>query len=179
MNIQEGACYWPASEINRPQLLLGQQERRKHHRDQRPQKKKLGHFVFSTSKLRSGKQISFGRQFASVRKFALGLEACVRPVIRVRPDVCVWPGKSRLASKARLASRTMFHQQNDSPPANALTTSNPTSRQQARSTHVHASSHGGRIPTGEQAGPGGTPPKALNLRTWRHRLAPRHDVLRS
>ena len=62
LNIQEGACYWPASEINRPRLLLGQQERRKHHRDQRPQMEKLGHFVFSTSQLRSGQHIAFGRQ---------------------------------------------------------------------------------------------------------------------
>ena len=64
LHIQEGAWCWPASEINRPQLLLGQQERRKHHRVQRPQKeqkKKLSHFVFSTSKLRSGQQIAFGR----------------------------------------------------------------------------------------------------------------------
>ena len=46
LHIQEGACYWPASEINRPQLLLGQQERRKHHRDQRPKKKKTRSLCF-------------------------------------------------------------------------------------------------------------------------------------
>ena len=39
LNIQEGTCYWPASEIKRPQLLLGQQERRKHHHDQAPKEK--------------------------------------------------------------------------------------------------------------------------------------------
>ena len=128
-----------------------------------PKRKKLGHFGFSTSKLRSGQQISFGRQFASGRKFALGLDTCVRPVIRVRPNVCVWPGKARLASKARFTSRirTMLHQQGDFPPANALTTSKPTSRQQARSPN--APSHSGAMPTGEQAGPDGTPPKALNF----------------
>ena len=102
-----------------------------------PKEKKLGHFVFSTSKLRSGQQISFGRQFSSGRKFALGLDTCVRPVILVRPDVCVWPGKARLGSKARLASKaplrvrvspaefekcftcnTTSHQQTHFPPAN-------------------------------------------------------------
>ena len=136
-----------------------------------PKRKKLGHFVFSTSKLRSGQQISFGRQFASGRKFALGLDTRVRPVICVRPDVCVWPGKARLGSKARLASkartrftsriRTMFHRQHDFPPANALSTSKPTPRQQARSPNTR--SHSGRMSTGEQAGPDGTPPKALNI----------------
>ena len=97
----------------------------------------------------------------------------VRPVIRVRPDVCVWPGKARLGSKARLASkartrftsriRTMFHRQHDFPPANALSTSKPTPRQQARSPNTPSRS--GRMPTGEQAGPDGTPPKALNFPT--------------
>ena len=126
LHIQEGACCWPASEINRPQLLLGQQERRKHHRDQRPKKKILGHFGFSTSKLRSGQQIAFGRQPAPGRRFALGPAMRVRPAIRVRPTVGVWPGKTRLASKARFTSRirTMLHQQTTShrqihlPPAN-------------------------------------------------------------
>ena len=138
LHIQEGACCWPASEINRPQLLLGQQERRKHHRDQRPKKKKLGHFVFSTSKLRSGQQIAFGRQSAPGRRFALGPAKRVRPAIRVRPTASVWPGKARLASKARFTSRirTMLHQQGDSPPANALTTSKPTSQQLTRSPNA-------------------------------------------
>ena len=95
----------------------------------------------------------------------------VRPAIRVRPDVFVWPGNTRLASKACLATgskacftsriRTMSHQQNDFPPANALTAIKPTPRKQARSPN--APSNGGRIPTGEQAGPDGTPPKALNF----------------
>ena len=56
----------------------------------------------------------------------------------------------------------MFHQQNDFPPANALKTSKPTSRLQARSPN--APSHRGRMPTREQAGPDGTPPKALNYK---------------
>ena len=65
--------------------------------------------------------------------------------------------------------RSRFHQQNDFPPANALITSKPTSHQQTRSPN--APSHSGRIPTGEQAGPGGrgTPPKALyiiHIRSW-------------
>ena len=127
-----------------------------------PKRKKLGHFGFSTSKLRSGQQIAFGRQPAPGRRIALGPAMRVRPAIRVRPTVGVWPGKTRLASKARFTSRirTMLHQQGDFPPANALTTSKPTSRKQARSPN--ALSHSGAMPTGEQAGPDGTPPKALN-----------------
>ena len=90
----------------------------------------------------------------------------VRPEIRVRPDVCVWPGDARLASKAHLASkarftsrtRTMPHQQNGLPPANRR----PASKLK-RAPQTRASSHGGRTPTGEQAGPDGTPPKALNV----------------
>ena len=136
-----------------------------------PKRKKLGHFGFSTSKLRSGQQIAFGRQSAPGRRFALGPAMRVRPVIRVRPTVGVWPGKTRLASKARFTSkiRTMLHQQGDFPPANTLTTSKPTSRKQARSPN--GPSHSGAMPTGEQAGPDGTPPKALNIAAKARTLA--------
>ena len=115
--------------------------------------------------MRSGQQIAFGRQSAPGRRFALGPAMRVRPAIRVRPTVGVWPGKTRLASKARFTSRIrkVLHQQGDFPPANPLTTSKPTSRQQARSPNDP--SYSGTMPTGEQAGPDGTPPKALNHNT--------------
>ena len=95
----------------------------------------------------------WGRRCASGRQSVFGLLLAFG----------LWPGKTRLASKARFTSkiRTMLHQQGDFPPANALTTSKPTSRQQARS--ANAPGHSGTMPTGEQAGPDGTPPKALNF----------------
>ena len=172
LNIQEGACYCPASEIYRPQLLLGQQERRKRHRDQRPQKKGTRPLYFQ------------------YQQSAFGPAKCVRAAIRIRSAIRVGAGnahsagnpcsacclrlarhsacgqqmKARLASKARFTSRAMFHQQNDVPPANALTTSKRSPHQQTR--FPNAPGHSGRVPTGEQhgeqAGPDGTPPKALN-----------------
>ena len=127
LHIQEGACSWPASEIKRPQLLLGQQERRKHHRDQRPQKEKNSVTLVlvpancvRASKLRLGGNprpagdSRWGRRCASGRQPVFGLL------------FGVWPGKTRLASKARFTSRirtiihqqTTSHQQIHSPPAN-------------------------------------------------------------
>ena len=128
LHIQEGACYWPAGEINRPQLLLGQQERRKHHRDQSPKRKKLGHFGFSTSKLRSGQQIAFGRKSTPGRRSALGPAIRARPAIRVRPTVGVWPAKRVSPAKfeqcftsIRLPTRkSTHHQKTDVPPASAF-----------------------------------------------------------
>ena len=127
LHMQGGACYWPASEINRPQLLLGQQERRKHHRDQRPKKKKLGHFGFSTSKLRSN-----------------GPANCVWAAIRARPAIRVGAGDARPAGNPRSAycwrlarqnafgQQSAFHQQNsnNAPPARRLPTSKRTYHQQ-------------------------------------------------
>ena len=118
----------------------------------------------------------WGRRCASGRQSVSGLLLAFGPAKRV------WPGKTRLAScsKARFTSkiRTLLHQQGDSPPANTLATSKPTSRKQARSPN--APSHSGAMPTGEQAGPDGTPPKALNLLRShvRSRLENRHSVRR-
>ena len=132
-----------------------------------PKRKKLGHFGFSTSKLRSN-----------------GPANCVWAAIRARPAIRVGAGDARpagnpcsaycrrLARQNAFGQQSAFHQQNsnnaspanDFPPANPLTTSKPTSRQQARSPN--APSHSGTMPTGEQAGPDGTPPKALNLFRW-------------
>ena len=88
----------------------------------------------------------------------------VRPAGNPRSAYCL-----RLARRNAFGQQSAFHRQNsnnvspenDSPSANALTTSKPTSRQQSRSPN--APSHSGRMPTGEQAGPDGTPPKALNF----------------
>ena len=139
LNIQEGACYWPASEVNRPQLLLGQQERRKHHRDQRPQKKKLGHFVLvpancvRASKLRLGGNsrpagdTRWGRQCAFGRPSVFGLMFAFGPAKRVWP----WPA-NRVSPAKRVSpaefghiftSKSSSHQQAHLPPANRRPTS--------------------------------------------------------
>ena len=122
-----------ASEINRPQLLLGQQERRKHHRDQRPQKKKTRSVAptvtlylvpancVRASKLRLGGNprpagdSRWGRQCASGRPSAFGLLLVFGPAKRV------WPAKlARFTSRIRtmLHQQTTSHQQIHSTPAN-------------------------------------------------------------
>ena len=64
--------------------------------------------------------------------------------------------------------QSAFHQQNsnNASPASTLTTRKPTCHQPARSPN--APSHSGRMPTGDQAGPDGTPPKVLHfqLGSW-------------
>ena len=106
------------------------------------------------SKLRLGGNLRpagdsrWGRKCASGRKPAFGLLSAFGPAKRV------WPAKR--------VSPAEFEQCFTS---KRLTTSKPTSRQQARSPN--APSHSGTMPTGEQAGPDGTPPKALNFPYFR------------
>ena len=132
LHIQEGACYWPASEINRPQLLLGQQERRKHHRDQRPQKKKTRSLCFQ------------------YQQIAFGPANCVWAEISARPAIRVGAGDARPASNPCSAycrqntfgqqSAYAVHQQNSNnvSPATRLPTSKRTFHQHAGAPQASA-----------------------------------------
>ena len=107
-----------------------------------PKRTKLGHLVFSTSKLRSTSKLCLGSsahsagnprlgwQFTFSRQFAFDLLFAFCPTNRI------WPANRVSPANTCFTSKTMFHQQNDFPPANTLITSNTTSHQQTHSWNV-------------------------------------------
>ena len=135
LNIQERACYWPASGENRPQLLLSRAagKEKTPSSPEAPKGKNSATLVLVPANCVRASKLRFahvGRKFAFGRQFAFWPAIRVLPENRVRPAVCVWPGRVSPAKRVSPAdleqcfiSKPTSHQQTHLSPANRRPTS--------------------------------------------------------
>ena len=107
-----------------------------------PKRKKLGHLVFSTSKLRSTSKLGSGSNSHWAgnpclgQQFTFGWQSAFGLLFAFGPAERVWPAKRVSPANTLFTSKGPSDQQNDFPPANALITSKTTSHQQTRSRNA-------------------------------------------